>query len=1024
MTSSRTTVRSALLVALLVAMLAGDASVAAAQVRLPSDGGTTFSIGQPGAWQSSVGVATGVQRRGGEPIAITEARVGMYYELLSRVLGLGGAHLELYGGTLDTKLAGGVRARVVSPFARVGAGVDYSGIDHSVRPVFSLMHPYRRGGLLHDGSVFRMDFRTGPAKMLSLGVEAPMLRKIPLGSTRPYNDMVQVRSRRVPAVAIPTERLALLDAVAEARRTARRMLTLTVPWVDHTGAGGARSDAAVVERLQAIATMAEGTSIEVETRRFHAAIERAFSIAAAAPSDTNAEPTGLGRAVASRARAILLDEVLLPYDRLLGQAKRDDSIDQFAILARGDFLRWLHVESGVPRERVAASLGVFAELIDIVDDVRAIAHAEWAGSRFVWLPLQLALLPEQHDSQAELDALVAKASGEPFTDGNDVSYVINEQFQYQLSRTIREARNYHVLWTHDFRGVDARGDPDEMSFRHVLRSYFAAMTQRVRTYDSTGVFPTYLIILDEFFYRANKSRMWMDLLENPLAHEVQLPPRFAEWEKSIRAAQDTLRTAIEASSLMSTQRVQYGEPWLRNLVKVHVNITNTSDPTFWSWRVATGFPVPDTWMRDHRKLVLYDVTEDDLYRGEAIVTGAGVGEHYANLSWEDRSLLVRGPATITFKTAARELLLAQGVSPSRIPAVLRPRPRALDYDAQIERATRGAEHPMRAVLLQNRTGYDDKSINVTKAVLYTLMPPGSVIKIPDSLWNGTFWGSALIGCAMRGGRVLVIAPALANAPARAFGSMIRSRELLWRLVTADRVLRPIIGANGGLLKVGLYSSEIPVNDVAGKILAVRTTLTQHAWLRDLFGFPPSVYTGLEQLATTFGRLPAPVPTEVDFESRARPLLHLKANFIASREAWSVMARGEWLDLTREFVPRRMAQLQSRSAAVSSFEEYPDARIDVGGDVVQRWYDELSTTAREHVVFFTLLGSANQNDRSMVSDGEAVLVQSSWPSVTASIDLISLVGQSRWIEDPAELDDLLPRRSLLATRVAHWFKFAF
>jgi phosphatidylserine/phosphatidylglycerophosphate/cardiolipin synthase-like enzyme len=77
-----------------------------------------------------------------------------------------------------------------------------------------------------------------------------------------------------------------------------------------------------------------------------------------------------------------------------------------------------------------------------------------------------------------------------------------------------------------------------------------------------------------------------------------------------------------------------------------------------------------------------------------------------------------------------------------------------------------------------------------------------------------------------------------------------------------------------------------------------------------------------------------------------------------------------------------------------------------------------------VIFYTLLGSANQNDRSMVSDGEAMVILAGWPSVSATIDLLSIIGQSRWIEDPAELDRLLPRRSFIPTRIAHWLKFAF
>jgi hypothetical protein len=120
----------------------------------------------------------------------------------------------------------------------------------------------------------------------------------------------------------------------------------------------------------------------------------------------------------------------------------------------------------------------------------------------------------------------------------------------------------------------------------------------------------------------------------------------------------------------------------------------------------------------------------------------------------------------------------------------------------------------------------------------------------------------------------------------------------------------------------------------------------------------------------------------------------------------------------------MSQLQARGAAVASFGDTTGARIDVGGDVVRRWYEALPAAQRDRVVFYTLIGSANQNDRSMVSDGEASLLMAGWPSVTATIDLISLIGQSRWIDDPAVLDQLLPRRSAVATRIAHWFKFAF
>jgi hypothetical protein len=151
---------------------------------------------------------------------------------------------------------------------------------------------------------------------------------------------------------------------------------------------------------------------------------------------------------------------------------------------------------------------------------------------------------------------------------------------------------------------------------------------------------------------------------------------------------------------------------------------------------------------------------------------------------------------------------------------------------------------------------------------------------------------------------------------------------------------------------------------------------------------------------------------------------MKANFIASREAWRVMAREEWVDFTRQYVPRRMSQVASREAAVHSFGANPDALIDVGTEVVQRWYDELPATERERVIFVTLLGSANQNSRSFVSDGEVVIALSNWPAVIPYLDLLSIIGQSQWVETTDELDRLLPPRGVLLTRIAHWFKTMF
>ena len=364
----------------------------------------------------------------------------------------------------------------------------------------------------------------------------------------------------------------------------------------------------------------------------------------------------------------------------------------------------------------------------------------------------------------------------------------------------------------------------------------------------------------------------------------------------------------------------------------------------------------------------------------------------------------------------------------KIPYPLQPREKAPDYDARIRVEEGGNQRPLRAITIHNGTGFDLKQINVAKGVLYTLMPAGSVIKIPDSIWNSEFWGAALFGSALRGVRVLIIAPSNANNPVTAFGSRQLSREMLWRLLTAQQTFASEIAAAGGLLKIGVYAPEFPVTDIPSKVRSVEITLARHAWLRELFDIAPSVYVELSKLAAEIAHLSMADDREIvaapDFAFDPRPKLHIKANFFASREAWGLWSRPEWGQLTRAFVYQRIAQVQTRSVAVRSFEAYPDAMIDLGEDMVPAWTASLDPASRERVIFYTVMGSHNQNYRSMVTDGEDAFVVANWPSVIPYLDLISLVGQSRWVETTAELDALVPPQGWLKARLTHWFKLGF
>ena len=99
-----------------------------------------------------------------------------------------------------------------------------------------------------------------------------------------------------------------------------------------------------------------------------------------------------------------------------------------------------------------------------------------------------------------------------------------------------------------------------------------------------------------------------------------------------------------------------------------------------------------------------------------------------------------------------------------------------------------------AMQVHNHTGYAEKRANVMKATLYNLMPPGSHLYMPDSIWNSPLWGGMVMGAALRGCWVLPVAPAKDNAPAAAGPLLSRSSELLQRFVMFQNEMSDAIGS--------------------------------------------------------------------------------------------------------------------------------------------------------------------------------------------------------------------------------------
>ncbi len=920
---------------------------------------------------------------------------GIYHAPLNPIIGLVELGMEAYVGAHGREADGGVRALAQIPYASAGVGADYNLVAGRLDMFVTAHTPVRRGGLLTRGSLLRFDWYPLRSHSFTIGVSVPLGDRL-AGRNRPIRDYVVVSDdihSPAPHRAVDPALATALDSLRVSAEWIRRLIA---PFLDQDGRDANVALARTARYVSELRAHLAGRSVEQEVRSFHTRLEQIFTLASGTPA--------AGRELSRRCREVVLDEILLPYNRLLGRKKRNDTLRAFSVTARGQFSRWVAATGQVPSGRAEHVMFAFQRLTEILEAVRRRAAKEWDDPRLVWLPLQYALLPEDYDEQAELDALLVRATDVPFTNHNRLSYVANLHFHWELLRMIQETRAYHVLWIHDFPAATPKGTLDWASFTQVVDGYLSALADRVEAYDSTGALPSYFIFLDQHYYEQRKSRVLMRVLEDPLRTSASLPlgePRDAE---RLARALERLRTAVRNSRGLQAEAREYGDDWLRNRIKVHINITNRPDATFWGGGlVSSVFGYPDDMMRDHRKIAFRDVSEDDPFGGIAILTGMGVGQQYLGPGWDDRSLIVQGPALLDLKQAAHDLLLSQGLKETEIPPPFQTRLLAARVVAQPD-ATRSGGH---AMALVNGTGYLPKPLNVAKALLYSLMPPGSVVKVPDSLWNSSFFGGLLVGASLRGAHVLIIAPALANAPSSGFPQMARAHELLTRLLLVRRELGAAIAGAGGDLRTGLYALPVDRHGFADRAALWARQIDTTPFLRTLLPFAPALVplvAAAGDTTRTSGRPADPADT-------VPPKLHQKVQFLATRESWrAISASAEW--------PRFMATYLRYREATYAPERESEKASDLPDSLVLIAERLLAQTQGEpRAASFAMVGSQNQDYRGMFMDGEVDVLLTGPEALVPMVDLVFMVGTVTWIDDQATLDRLLPPVSELLRRIA-------
>jgi phosphatidylserine/phosphatidylglycerophosphate/cardiolipin synthase-like enzyme len=956
-------------------------------------------MGQPPVWRP---YATGFGVASRHSTAGLGAALGVDRAVLNPVTGSLDVAAELFGEGRANNSGAGARVFARVPAFGLGVGADWRATSGDLDAVLSFQTALRRGGVFGGGSMVRVDWIPARNQTLQLGVHVPLMQPF-AGRTRPRQTSVELPSSSARSEGVSS--VASSDTIERSLKTLADAAALIRAFTNLYSEDNERT-------LIAEASRPYGRSYDAATQAYRQALSSAFAAATGSAER--------GEMMAARARAGVLDDVILPYDALFGQVKDDRGIDGMLGVAREHFNRWLSDSSGVGPVSRTRALAVHERWLGVLNDVCNQLLSQWQDSRIVWLPPQLALAPEQYNEQAEVDALIARATGLPFTDRNAVAYLRTVDLPPEIARSIAAARSYHVLWTHDFTGRRPAGELDESSYTTVADAYLPALTAAVQRYDSTGTMPQFMILLDAFYYHARDGRLWMDVLENPLHATIRLRANETTQADHVRHRLDALRAAVSRSARLQREASEHGgDAWLAQVVKVHISITLPSDFSFRSGRIIPPFPfVSDNIIRDHRKLVLYDFTEADPYAGELLVTGIGIGEHYASATWEDRGYRVRGPAALEARSAIRRMLERNGVRGDRIPVPLRETKGTM----AVRRDT--SDFVVRALHVHNDPGFATKRASVARAMLYSLAPPGSVIIVPDPLWVSASWAAMLAAAAARGSQVMVIAPALANAPSPELPIIVLEREVLRRLLRIHDHLDAQLRQAHGALRIGIFAARAPVTDVAGRVAEVRDGLTRAPWIRDVIPFDAQALAVLDRATAQAGQAQAEAPAIAHDEKPREPQLHQKTVFIARPGAIAALVQQPgWEDALGQAIRAQSRETTRLAEGNGSVQRADGAPPRVADSLLQRYERSLSEAERKQISFYFSLGTQNHDPRGLMLDGEATVIVSGFQASAGLVDLFYLMARTTWIEREADIDRLVPAPHGLLARMAHLLRFA-
>ena len=224
-------------------------------------------------------------------------------------------------------LNGGVLALAELRGIFLKVGIDYDFQRQDTSTIISFTLPIRRGGIFGYGTHLRVDWLPDRGNSWAVGVQIPL--EPHMGKTRPRDtDVAMPRAKKPPVRAAMDSGVA--EAMREVRASSRAVAVLSTAFRPDDKSDRLKSLERSRQQIREFKTLItqtsslrqKGASMESETRLLHDQLDLAFGLAAGVGEG---QARCVGAPIANAARAVVLDEVLYPYNRLCGQYKKPDA---------------------------------------------------------------------------------------------------------------------------------------------------------------------------------------------------------------------------------------------------------------------------------------------------------------------------------------------------------------------------------------------------------------------------------------------------------------------------------------------------------------------------------------------------------------------------------------------------------------------------------------------------------------------------------------------------------------------------